>query len=236
MGDRPEIEQARAVLEAIRKSVGDFAARARRELEEERQADIASGKKGKTVSQLAVYSRAIQLHKGAGGKTGFTLYEKHKLVNVHRVGDGNRAIGGYVGGRNHRKDFYLDDKGKLCWQPVSMMEANDRNFTPKARQPGNRLLWSAHKEDTLLIDDPDDATRRIRVVVAKFGGPKMGVVPIADARVASSKEPDKRREIWEYGLKFFAEHRAQRVVTDALGEITWRFPVLPVPGTTSVAP
>ena len=46
---------------------------ARRELEEERQADIASGKKGKTVSQLAVYSGAIQLHKGAGGKTGWYM-------------------------------------------------------------------------------------------------------------------------------------------------------------------
>ena len=66
---------------------------------------------GKNVSDLAIYSRAVQLHKEAGGKTGFTLYEKHKLVNVRRAG--NRSIGGYVSGRNHRKDFYLDHRGAL---------------------------------------------------------------------------------------------------------------------------
>ena len=84
-------------------------------MEEKRLADIDNGKKGKNISKMAVFSRAVQLHKDAGGKTGFTLYEKNKLVNVRRTGGGNRPTGGYISGRNHRKDFYLDSKGKLRW-------------------------------------------------------------------------------------------------------------------------
>jgi hypothetical protein len=105
-----------------------------------------------------------------------------------------------------------------------MMDANDKNFMPEAKLPGNRLLWSAHKEDVLLMDDPDDAGRRIRVVVAKVGENKVGVVLETDAR------DSKERVLWEYGLKFFRDHGAQRVVTDPLGNITWRFQALPRSG------
>ncbi len=224
--DLPEIESARNSLEAIRDSVRNFVYEATQKLEEERQADIASGKKGKKVSEVAVYSRAVQLHKQSGGKPGFILYEKNKLVNVRRAGSANRPYGGYIGGRNHRKDFYLDNKGNLCWEIVSMMEANDKSFRSKASLPGNQLLWSAHKEDTLLMNYPDDPERRIRVMVAKLSGNYMGVVPEADAR------DSKERVMWEKGLSFFYKAGAQRIVTDALGGITWRFPALPRSGKT----
>ncbi len=223
--DIPEINKARDCLDTIKESVRNFTYQATRELEKERQADIASGKRGKKVSPNAVFSRAVQLHKEAGGKTAFTLYEKNKLVNVRRAGDGNRPTGGYISGRNHRKDFYLDKKGKLKWQLVSMMDANDKNFMPEAEKPGNSLLWSAHKEDVLEMDDPDDVGRRIRVVVAKFNSPNFGVIPEADARADT-----KGRILWENGLKYFREKCAQRIVTDALGEIIWRFPALPRSG------
>ena len=225
--DIAEINKARKELEAIKESVRDCVMRATRELEEKRAADISSGMKGKKVSDMAVYSHAVQLHKDAGGKTAFTIYEKNKLVNVHRAGDGNRPTGGYISGRNHRKDFYLDKKGKLKWQLVSMMDANDAKFIPEAAKPGSNLLWSAHKEDVLEMDDPDDPSHRIRVVVAKFGEKKMGVIPEADARADT-----KGRTLWEYGLKYFREKGAQRIVTDALGEIIWRFTPLPRSGKT----
>ena len=234
--DIEEINQAREELEVIKDSVRNFVMQATQELEEEHRADIASGKKGKKISEMAVFSRAVELYKDAGGKTGFILYEKNKLVNVRRAGEANRPYGGYKSGRNHRKDFYLDREGKLRWQLISMMDANDKNFTPEAKLPGNRLLWSAHKDDTLLMDDPGDAGRRIRVVVAKFDNPKMGVVPETDARVASSKDPNEQRKMWEFGLKYFRAQGAQRIVTDALGEITWRFPALPSTGKVEPSP
>jgi len=222
--DLAEINQAGEELNSLKISVRGFIGQAMEELEVERAADKAEGKKGRNISDMAVFSRAIELHKYAGGQSRFTLYEKKKLVNLRRARDGNRATGGYVSGRNHRKDFYLDSSGVLCWQLVSMLEANDQNFMPMAELPGNELLWSAHKEDTLLIDHPDGDGRRIRVVVAKFDGPKMGVVPDTDARDA------KQREMWEFGLKFFSGQRAQRIVLNALGEITWLFPPLPATG------
>ena len=148
---------------------------------------------------------------------------------MRRAGDANRAYGGYISGRNHRKDFYLDGTGKLCWQLVSMIDANDKNFTPDAELPGNRLLWSAHKEDILLMDDPDDAGRRIRVVV-KIIADKLCVVPEADAR------DSKERRDWNRRLSFFHNSGAQRIVTDALGDITWRFPALPRSGKIEPSP
>ena len=221
MPDLPDIARARRDLEAIKQSLRNLCGQAAEELEGEQQVDIAAGKKGKKISCNAIYSRAVELHKSAGGKTAFTLYENRKLVNVRRAQGGNRPTGGYVSGRNHRKDFYIDATGKLQWQVISMLEANDKNFDPLAARPGHRLLWSAHKEDVLLMDDPDNPDRRIRVVVAKFDTPKMGVLAEADARASYE------RVMWEYGLAFFANGNTQRIVTDAIGYITYYFPMLP---------
>ena len=91
-------------------------------------------------------------------------------------------------------------------------------------RPGNRLLWSVHKEDVLLMDDPEDSSRRIRVVVARVNEDKVGVVPEADAR------DDKQRTMWERRLSFFYKARAQRIVTDPLGNIVHRFDALPRTG------
>jgi len=229
--DLPEIEKARDELEAIKASIRNFVTQATRELEEKRNRDIALGKKEKTISKSAVFSRAVELHKAAGGKTQFTLYEKNKLVNIRRAKDGNRPTGGYISGRNHRKDFYLDGKGKLRWQIISMMDANDKHFTPEAKKPGNELLWSAHKDDILEMDDPDSGGKRIRVAVAKFSEGKMTLLPISEAR------DSKTRYEWkEKGLKFLYQHAAQRIVTDSLGDITWRFPALPRTGKAEPSP
>jgi hypothetical protein len=76
------------------------------------------------------------------------------------------------------------------------------------------------------MNNPDDPERRIRVMVAKFSDNQMGVVPEADAR------DSKERVMWEKGLSFFYKAGAQRIVTDALGSITWRFPALPRSGKT----
>jgi CRISPR-associated endonuclease Csn1 len=228
--DLPEILTAREELEALKSSVEGFSDQAVRELEGERERDIASGKKGRKVSDMAIFSRAVQLHKDAGGKSRFTLYEKNKLVNVRRAEGGNRPTGGYISGRNHRMDFYLDHKGRLRWQVISMIDANDPQFIPDAAQKGCNLLWSAHKEDVLIMDDPGDTNKRIRVVVAKFNDGSMGVIPEVDARTA------KERTMWERRLTFFRSLGAQRVVTDALGEITWRFPALPRSGKSELSP
>jgi len=218
-----EINRAIIELRAIQISVNEFAVKAKQILEDERLADIAVGKKGRTVSDSAVYKRAIQLHGADGGKKLFTLYEKQKLVNIRRAGDRNRPTGGYISGRNHRIDFYTDRKGNQNWQLVSMMAANDRDFVPEARKTGNHLIWSAHKDDTLEMTDPSAPNRRIKVVVAKLGEYKMGVVPEADAGDA------KVRVLWEKGLSFFKELEARRVVTNAAGDVTWRFSALSPP-------
>jgi CRISPR-associated endonuclease Csn1 len=219
--NHPEIEQAKQALQIIKDSIQKNIPEATQELESKRSADIMAGKKDKKILDTAIFNRAVQLHKNIRGRTNFTLFEKNKLVNIRRGGDSNRLAGGYISGRNHRMDFYLDAKKKLRWQVISMMDANDKYFITESRKTGNILLYSAHKEDVLEMDDPCGESRRIRVVVAKFRGQSMGVVPEADAR------DSKERVLWEKGLSFFQNANAQRIITDALGDVTWRFPALP---------
>jgi hypothetical protein len=198
------------------------------ELETERAADIGAGKKGKAVSERAVFKRAVDLHLKNGGRRTFTLYENKKLVNLRRNKNGNRVTGGYVSGRNHRMDFYLDCGGKVRWQCISMLEANDPLFIPEAGQTGCELLWSAHKEDVLLLDNPSNPEERIRVVVAKFEDGRLGAVPESDARDSNT------RAMWGkngMGLEFYYKAGTQRIVLNAIGDVTWHFPALPRSGT-----
>lgn len=220
--DLDEITTARSDLDEIKAAVAKCTVEATALLEVERENDIANGKKGKSITPNAIYSRAIELHKNGGGRTQFTLFEKQKLVNLRRDSGNNRPYGGYISGRNHRVDFYLDNKGKTRWQLISMMDANNAAFAAETSKPENTTLWSVHKDDVLLMDDPDNPCERIRVVVAKFSEGKLTVCPIHDARDASN------RKTWgEKGLSFYTQHRAQRIVTDSLGDIVWRFPALP---------
>jgi len=222
--DLGEISQARSTLESLKESITRYCDIATAQLEAERQADINTGKKGKNVSENAIYTRAVRLHKDGGGASSFTLYENQKLVNIRRAKDGNRPTGGYISGRNHRIEIYADATGKVKWQCISMLDANNPNFVSESSRPDHALMWKAHKEDTLEIDNPDDTDQRIRVVIAKFRESAIGIVPVMDAR------DSKERLMWEKGLSFFCQHRAQRIVTDPLGDIKWRFPALPKTG------
>lgn len=225
--DCPSINRARQDLERIRDSIKRLGPRAEKELKRQRQQGIAAGKKGKAVLSKDIYARAVELHKKNGGKAEFVLYERKKLVNLRR--SGNRVTGGYVSGRNHRKDFYIDAKGKLRWQLISMMDANDARFVPEAEKDGNRLLWSAHKDDMLEMDDPEGSGRRVRVVVAKLSEDKIGVLAQTDAR-ASDGAGEEKRQLWEYGLSYFYKRGARRIVPDPLGGVRFRFPSLPRSG------
>ncbi|MDD9997855.1 MAG: hypothetical protein OXQ89_08940 [Rhodospirillaceae bacterium] len=223
-----EINDARKRLKAIQESVAGYAAEARSQLECENEAAVAEGLKARPITERAIYRRAVDLHRDGGGAERFELFERRMLVNLRSFG--NRLVGGNVGGRNHRVELYADTTGKVRWETVSMFDANKPDFRPRSSDNGNRLLWDAHKDDVLLIDNPDSPQDRIRVRVAKFKETIMGVVPINDARAPTGTS---RRTLWEKGLKFFCRHRAQRIQTNALGEITYRFERLPESGLVS---
>jgi hypothetical protein len=99
-------------------------------------------------------------------------------------------------------------------------------FLPKANEEGNSLLWSAHKDDLIEMDDPEDPTQRILVAVAKMREGRVGVVPIFDARGTTKTDPNGIRKMWEKGISFFKNQRANRVITNELGKIIFKFPRL----------
>ncbi|MYF46742.1 MAG: hypothetical protein F4223_09890 [Rhodobacteraceae bacterium] len=217
-GDNPLIANFTNNLNVVQNKVEGFCEKARLELEAEAIQNKNHGKKVRTITETLVYKRAIDLMKKKTIPCYYWDFKEQKLVNVVR--EGNRFNGGYLSGRNHRMDFYQDNKGKINWQIITMFEANDVAFVPESERAGNSLLWSAHKDDILLLDDPDNLNNRVRMIVVKIKDGRMGVVKCTDARDA------RNRSLLEMGLKFFKDQRAQRIITNHLGEPTYFFPML----------
>lgn len=216
--NRHEIEIAKANLAKIKTQMEELCIEAENVLLEEKQRHENQGLKGPKITSGTIYNKAVKLSGEKEMSQSFLYYENLKLTNIRR--EGNRFIGGYIGGRNHRMDIYKDKQGRVKWQVISMMEANDNSFIPEAEKKGSTFIWSAHKDDTLLINNPDNQTERIRVTVMKIKDGKMGVVMSSDAR------DGRGRQLWEKGLRFYESHQAQRIITDYLGNITYRYPKL----------
>ena len=224
--DASPFKEAQRRIEEVQTAVLAHRARATDELLAEIQEEVTEGKKDRKPSERAIYRRAVKLHsEDETVAKSFELFERRYLVNVRM--SGNQAIGGYVSWRNHRVEFYADRKGVVRMEPVSMMYANTPSFVPPSALPGHRLIWKAHKDDTLEMDDPSEPDRRRTFLVVKFNAGKLGVVPIFDARPAVV---ENKRVLFEKGCRFFCEHRAQRVVTNALGTPLFRFDALPEAG------
>ncbi|MCY4183766.1 MAG: type II CRISPR RNA-guided endonuclease Cas9 [Rhodobacteraceae bacterium] len=217
-GDIPLIADFTNNLNMIQNKVEGFCQKARLELETEAIQNKNQGKKVRAITETLVYKKAIDLMKKKALPCYYWDFKEQKLVNV--IKQGNKFNGGYLSGRNHRMDFYKNNKGKIKWQIITMFEANDKTFVPESDKAGNALLWSAHKDDILLMDDPDNLNYRVRMIVVKIQDGRMGVVKCTDARDAGT------RSLYENRLKFFKEKRAQRIITNHLGEPTYFFPML----------
>ena len=96
---------------------------------------------------------------------------------------------------------------------------------PASQRVGNYLLWSAHKEDIIEMDDPENPGNRTLFKVAALTDDRMAVVPIFDARATTGKGQDKRKTHTKR-LKFYKERSAQRVVLDEIGHRQFLFPKL----------
>lgn len=219
-------KEARQKIQEIQAAVLSCREQAADELVAEIQQEVANGKKDREPSERAIYWRAVKLYsEDKAAVRSFELFERKHLVNVRM--SGNQEVGGYVSGRNHRVEFYADDKGRVRMETVSMLNANDPSFVPKSARHGYRLIWKAHKDDTLMMDDPNEPDRRCAFLVVKFKAGQLGVVPMFDARSAVG---ENKRILFERRCRFFCEHRAQRVVTNALGAPLFRFDALPKTG------
>ena len=171
------------------------------------------------------------MHQEQSGQSKFTLFEMNSLVNIQSSFPSNQPTGGFISGRNFRTDFYVDATGKLCWECISMLNANriaaaKNPFIPKAGEKENSLLWSVHKDDLIEMDHPEEPSRRILVSVAAFSENKMGVVPIFDARGTTKADPNGIRQQWNRRLNFYRTHGAQRIVTNEIGKIIFKYPRL----------
>ena len=224
-----EVDKARLDLERITTTMSILAEEAELAIIQE-QKEAPKGQV-KAPTEQAIFKRALEMHQELSGQSKFTLFEMNSLVNIQSSFPSNQPTGGFISGRNFRTDFYRDKSGNLCSECISMINANRMGsgktpFLPKANEEGNSLLWSAHKDDLIEMDDPEDPTQRILVAVAKMREGRVGVVPIFDARGTTKTDPNGIRKMWEKGISFFKNQRANRVITNELGKIIFKFPRL----------
>ena len=213
--DNKIINEPKEILEKIKTEMDDFGRKAESHLEEKLKEDIANGKSGKRLTESSIFKEALELRKKEKLRCYYWSFQERKLVNVRSKG--NILSGGYIGGRNHRMDFYYDKRRNLKWQIISMFDANDKSFIPNSEKEENEFLWSAHKDDILLLTDPENSNNRIKMVVIKITEGKMGIKKITDA----TEDPPLVRR-----LGYFKEYRAQKIITNSIGEPTYYFPML----------
>lgn len=224
-----EVDKARLDLERITTTMSILAKEAELAIIQE-QKEAPKGPV-KAPTEQAIFKRALEMHQEHSGQSKFTLFEMNSLVNIQSSFPSNQPTGGFISGRNFRADFYVDAIGKLCWECISMLNANriaaaKNPFILKSAEKGNSLLWSVHKDDLIEMDHPEEASRRILVSVAAISENKMGVVPIFDARGTTKTDPNGIRQQWNRRLNFYRTHGAQRVVSNEIGKIIFKYPRL----------
>ena len=226
-------EEARQRIELVRASILAYREQAERELLAEAKQAEEEGGKFRDPSENAIYQRALKLQPKDAPKT-FDLFGRKRLVNFQM--SGNQLTGGYESGRNHRVEFYADAEGRVRMEVISMLEANNPAFIPQSGHSGHQLIWKAHKDDLLLMDDPDVPNCRSTFSVVKIrpgdsvGTGKMGVVPVFDARASDG---NNKRRLIERGCGFFCQQGAQRIITTPIGVPSFHFPALPKSGRVS---
>ena len=225
-----EVQAAAVTLEQIKGAMAMHAEAALEQLNAEHEELSPAEQTKNKITEPKIYKKALNIHRSKAGKENLTVFEFNKLINIKIEHPSNTPQAGYIGGRNHRIDFYMESETKLCWECISVLNANKIGakkdpFVPASQRAGNYLLWSAHKEDIIEMDDPENPGNRTLFTVAALTDNMMAVVPIFDARATTGEEQEKR-QTYNRRLKFYKEGRAQRVVLDEIGHRQFLFPKL----------
>mgnify|MGYP001473648486 CR=1 FL=1 len=224
-----EVKAAAIRLEKVKNEIALHSEAALGQLNEEHKKLSPADQKKNKITDAKIYKKAMEIHRSKAGQENLTIFEFNKLVNIKTEYPSNTPQAGYIGGRNNRIDFYIDNGSKLRWECISVINANKIGakkdpFVPASQKAGNSLLWSAHKDDIIEMDDPENPSQRSYFIVAKLGD-TMGVVPIFDARATTGEEREKR-QTYIRRLKFYKDGGAQRVILDEIGNIQFSFPRL----------
>jgi len=191
------------------------------ELKFENDQLIKEGKKANDISEAMILQRAFKIVRDRKEYeyNTYPVYENSEsliYIDKHKIA--------YTRGRNHRIDFYQDDKDKVGWECISLFDANDKDFIPQWKREGLKPIWSLHKCDMIELNTPQKwkkYTKQKRcLAVVDACHSKLGTTYHSDARDTTGKSgPNSIRDSMIRRLKFYTEHKAQKIELTPFGKI-----------------
>lgn len=106
------------------------------------------GKRGILISDFSIAKKALDL---CGGFYYYLQNNSREKIFVVREPSENMAGFAYDTGDNLCIDFYHDKQGKLCGEVIRKINSANKNFIPKYKKEGYRLLERIYQGDTLEI-------------------------------------------------------------------------------------
>ena len=204
---------------------------AKAELNAENEQFLTDGKKEIPVLEARILQRAFRIiqNKGLYKNDSFKQYESNSsLIYIKKHGLA------YEGGNNHCIDFYQKD-GKVGWEVIKRFDANQKDFVPKWKQDGAKLIWSIQQGDLLELDTPAEWASytdqpRCLARVKKFSVGKCSIDYFTDARMTSPKNKNLKYMFVDTldgrGLSFYINSKARKVELTPFGKMKRKHKVL----------
>ena len=131
----------------IKENIELFYSSAEDKLEEEAEINKAEGKKIILVNEQSIVSKAITISQ----QKKLILATYPKLENMSLVAINKELQFGFEARNNFCMDFFEKDDGEIGWECLQLFNVNDKNFVPKWKENGGKLIWSLYKGDTVEV-------------------------------------------------------------------------------------
>jgi len=203
------------------------------------QAEAQSGrlpraKEGKAKEE-AVVRKAIDLAQKAG-----QLGSSYPCLDYKRLVAVNESLQfGYEPKSNYCTDFYETPAGKVGWECITRIDANDSGFVPKWKEAGGKHIWSLRIDDVIEITPTDELRQeldsrcppgKVYLVVQKMGKDYLQCNLLHDARPLNGRNPAVQAGLeahaeytrWDtggIGLKSYCELSARKIEISPFGKI-----------------
>lgn len=224
--DTPELQADYEHLCTIRDNIQTNYEQAKKKLEAENQEREAEQKRPLKINERNIVMRAVRLTRSQMGLPGtYPQYDNIRLAYIRPEGHG------YIGGNNHRMDFYARPNGAVGWEIISTFNAMQQDFVPQWRQADLRPLWSLRIGDVIEMDCPEELSKaldgwsgRVLFKVRKMSAGKLSAILGIDARQLTPppKSPDYMSQLVkldEKGLSYWCKHRARKVDLSPFGKV-----------------
>jgi CRISPR-associated endonuclease Csn1 len=187
------------------------------------------------AKEKAVVQKTIQLAQQAGQlRRSYPSLSHKSLVAI------NEALQfGYEPRSNYCMDFYESPDGKVGWECITRIDANDSGFVPKWKEAGGKHIWSLRIDDVIEVT-PTDGLRqklgsfcpsgKVYLVVQKMSEGRLQCNLLQDARPKNGRNPAVQAGLTEHteytrwdtggiGLKSYCEFSARKIEISPFGKI-----------------